>query len=355
MSKFQPPATVAGKAVTLKDTTDTARALITRMAPEIALALPKHLNPERIGRICLTEIRKNPKLLECSQASLAAGIIQSAQFGLELGSGLNLAWLIPYKNKDRDGNSHMEAQFQMGYQGLIELARRSGKLLSIFAEVVYSDEEFEIVRGLDSNLIHKPARRSEEPPNSMIVGAYAVAELPHGTHVVKQWEWVPRWRIDKIRRSSKAPDGPGWSLWFPDMSKKTALKALGKMLPKSAELTRAIEVDDAHDMGTQDLVGEFTVQPDVVTVEPEPEEQQPGEQPEVKVTAQERKTAMSKAKDSDAKAAALDRLTKHVESGKFTLQSVKDLAHCSEFTSLPTADLVKVADQLDALVKAEQA
>lgn len=352
MSKFQPPAKVENKSVTVKETTDSARSLIQRLAPEIRAALPQHLSPERVGRICLTEIRKNPKLLDCTQQSLAAAIIQSAQLGLELGSGLNLAWLIPSNNKQQDGSYAMEARFEMGYQGLMELARRSGKILSIDPHVVYADDEFEVTYGLDSKLHHKPVqRRKEKPADDSIIGAYAVAELPAPSGCnLRQWVWVERWEIDYIRSKSKQPNGPGWTLWFAAMCRKTAIKQLCKYLPKTAELARAIEVDDAADMGTQDLISDLTIDANVVNVTPDvPPEPSTKPQDAPKPSKQEK----VKAEVEEQRNGLLARVTKHIESKRFTLQQVKDLAKCDNLSSLNVTDLAKVVDELDATVKSE--
>jgi len=102
----------------------TIQDLLKRMEPQIRKALPKHLEPERLARIALTEIRKNPKLLECSRESLLGAVMTAAQLGLEPGV-LGHAYLIPYWNNK---TKSYEVQFQIGYKGLLDLVRRSGYL-----------------------------------------------------------------------------------------------------------------------------------------------------------------------------------------------------------------------------------
>ena len=41
-----------------------------RYQDQISKALPKHISPERLGRIALTEVRKNPELAKCDHLSL---------------------------------------------------------------------------------------------------------------------------------------------------------------------------------------------------------------------------------------------------------------------------------------------
>jgi recombination protein RecT len=88
----------------------TIQNLLTQMTPEIQKALPKHVSAERMARIAFTEIRKNPKLLDCSQASLLGAIMTSAQLGLEPGP-TGQCYLIPYYNKK---HGSFECQFQLG-------------------------------------------------------------------------------------------------------------------------------------------------------------------------------------------------------------------------------------------------
>ncbi len=342
MSKFQPPAK-SETSITLPEVADPARDLIKSLAQEIRNALPIHLTPERVGRIALTEIRKAPKLLKCDRQSLAAAIIQSAQLGLELGSGLGLAYLIPYGT---------EARFQIGYQGLIELARRSGKLIAIEAEVVYKDDEWDVQLGPEKKLYHRPKNdRRSRPSNEEIVGAYSVADLPNpaGGPPVRQWKWMWRYEIDYIRSLSKQPNGDTWVLHFPAMCKKTVIIQHCKFLPKSAELARAINLDNSAEHGNQDLVGDLAGGPDVVTIDVEPSEPPP---------ADEKKPRTPKAPPAPPVAPGesqefLDRITAHVNAKHFTLAQVKEFAKTDNIAGMSFESLKELARDLDGLAAAE--
>ena len=82
----------------------------------IASLLPMAMDPLRLLRVALGQIRKNPKLMECTQESLFQCMIESATYGLEIGS-FNSCWMVPFKN---------EATLVVGYGGLLDLARRGG-------------------------------------------------------------------------------------------------------------------------------------------------------------------------------------------------------------------------------------
>ncbi|MGL5951117.1 MAG: recombinase RecT, partial [Cetobacterium sp.] len=117
-----------------------------------AAALPKHINSERFVRIALTQIRMNPQLAKCSQESLLGALMTSASLGLEPGV-LGQVYLLPFNNK-KLGTT--ECQLQLSYKGMIELLRRTGQLVDIYAYTVYSNDEFSIEYGLERTMTHKP-------------------------------------------------------------------------------------------------------------------------------------------------------------------------------------------------------
>src|SRR5688572_28918303 len=94
---------------------------------EMARCLPAHMTPERLSRIALTEFRKNPMLQECDPVSFVAAIMQAAQLGLEPGV-LGSCYLIPFRNRRMNT---VECTFIPGYRGFLDLARRSGQIVSL--------------------------------------------------------------------------------------------------------------------------------------------------------------------------------------------------------------------------------
>ena len=137
--------------------------VIKSMQSQFEIALPKHLNSDKFVRVAITTIRKNPAFAKCTRESLLGALMVSAQLGLEPGI-LEQAYLIPYSN---------EVQFQISYKGMIELLRRSGQLKDIYAYPVYENDEFDIVYGLNRDLIHKPNFEDR----GVVKGYYAVAIL----------------------------------------------------------------------------------------------------------------------------------------------------------------------------------
>ncbi|MDH4052700.1 MAG: recombinase RecT [Rubrivivax sp.] len=198
------------------------------------------LTPERLLSVTMTELRKTPTLRECTRESLFGALVQAAQLGLEPGSALGHCYLVPYRNK-KAGTT--ECQFQLGYKGMIDLARRSGQILSLFAHCVYEHDHLELAYGLDPRLEHRPCLAADA---GALVGAYAVAHLVGGG---QQFVFLPRHKIEAIRAGSRSGrDGP-WATHFDEMAQKTAARALFKWLPVSVEAMTAVGLDAQAEAG----------------------------------------------------------------------------------------------------------
>jgi len=215
--------------------------LFEEMKPAIAQAIPKHLTPDRLLRIAMTSIRTNPKLKVCTPESLLGAVMQCAQLGLEP-SILGHAYLIPYRNKRKDENGKEyyvdEAQFQIGYKGLIELARRTGQISSIMAQAVHEKDVFEYEYGINEKLRHVPAEGDRGP----VVKYYAYAKFKDGGYSFL----VMTKRDIEIHRDkfAKAKSYGPWVDHFDEMAKKTVLKALMKYMPISVEFQKAVDQDE---------------------------------------------------------------------------------------------------------------
>lgn len=223
----------------------------------IAQALPKHMNPERLMRVAITSVTSNPALLECYVPTLIGGIIQCSQMGLEPNTVLGHAYLIPFKNAKKN---RKDAQVVIGYKGLIDLARRSGQIVSIAAHAVRENDTFEYEYGLTEKLRHVPA----EGERGTITHFYAVAHMKDGGHA---FEVMTNAAVTKIRNSGNGKSNPVWSDHFEEMGRKTAIRRLAKYLPLSVEMATAVAMEDTAARGEAQnlegvLDGDFTVKGD---------------------------------------------------------------------------------------------
>lgn len=231
---------------------------------QLAAALPKHLTADRMSRVALTELRKNPKLGQCETKSFLASLMVCAQLGLEPGNALGHAYLIPYGT---------EAQLIIGYRGMLDIARRSGQIVSISARTVHENDTFSYEFGLHEELKHVPA--SGERGNMTHV--YAVARLKDGGI---QFDVLSRLEVDKMKSQSKASRNGPWVTHYDEMAKKTAIRRLFKYLPISVEMQRAVNVDEGADAGIKasDFIdGEFSeVEDDTALPSPDEEAENTG-------------------------------------------------------------------------------
>lgn len=235
--------------------------LFKRMAPEIAKVLPKHIKSDHLLRVALTEIRKNPKLLECSSQSLLGALMLAAQLGLEPGI-LGHAYLIPYYNSKTRST---EVQFQIGYKGYIDLVRRSGELQTLDVHEVCRNDVFEYEYGLTPKLMHRPALENRGDTYCY----YAIAKLKDGgfSYLVMSVQ-----DIEKFRKRSKSPDYGPWVTDYDAMAKKTVIKQLAKYLPLSTEIQTQIVQDEVTKKEYEDVfeAADETDWVDISQQEPEP-------------------------------------------------------------------------------------
>lgn len=273
----------------------TVKAFFDSQKAAIAAVLPKHLTAERIGKIALGAVRGNPKLLECTVESLFGAVIKCAELGLEPNTPLGHVYMIPFRTK-RGNEWVMDVQVIVGYKGYIDLARRSGQIVSIAAHEVCEHDDFEFAYGLDEKLHHVPARSHR----GAVIYYYAVAKLVGGGHAfeVMTVEDVEAIR-DKsqgwqqaIKYAKKTNDGAIIecnSPWFNhpvEMGRKTAVRRLMKYLPLSIQMATASQIDSVAETDESQhfesvLEGEWSMDTETQEQVETPNTAETGELPDV--------------------------------------------------------------------------
>ncbi len=190
---------------------------------QVALALPKHMTPERFSRIALTALQRTPKLQDCTQTSLFKCLLDLSAAGLEPDG--RRAYLIPYGT---------ECTLILSYMGMIELVRRSGDVVSIRSELVCENDEFSWENG---KITHKVEWRK---PRGEIQAVYAEAVLKSGE---TQTATMTKDEVDAIRKRSRSGSSGPWVTDYGEMAKKTTLRRLCKLLPLSSEVAEHIDKD----------------------------------------------------------------------------------------------------------------
>lgn len=206
--------------------------------------LPKHFDSERMLKLALGALRTTPKLAGASLSSLLGSVVTCAQLGLEPNTPLGHAYLLPFdKREKREGQwVTVETQVQViiGYKGMLDLARRSGQIVSIAAHEVCEADDFRFAYGLEEELVHRPAMKDR----GAVIGFYAVAKLQGGGY---SFEFMSTDEVNHIRDKSAEKNrakkdnqgrpiitGP-WLDNYVEMGRKTVLRRLFKYLPISIE------------------------------------------------------------------------------------------------------------------------
>lgn len=215
----------------------TAAELVESMRGEIAKTLPRELSPDSFLRLALTELRLNPVLAQCSAESLLGALMTAARLGLEPGGPLGQFYLTPRRLRDEG----MAVVPIVGFQGLRDLAFRSGLVTDIDAILVRDGDSYR--EGADEARGHWFDWTPLEGGSSdrVVTGALGLASLVNGGRVFRYLD------LDEINarkaRGSAGDKGP-WRTDYQAMVRKTAVRALAPLLPKSAGMAAAVRVDE---------------------------------------------------------------------------------------------------------------
>lgn len=194
---------------------------------QIALALPKHMDPDRMMRVALTACNKSPKLLECDQTSVLTALMTCSACGIEP-DGRN-AHLIPYGN---------QCQLIIDFKGYVILAKRNG-LKNIHGDVVCENDTFiwkRTSKGLE--FVHE---FDFKKPRGPMYAAYVIWNEADGDFM---GEIMQKDEVDAIRKRSRSGGSGPWSTDFNEMAKKTVIRRASKKWDITPEIRDAIEADD---------------------------------------------------------------------------------------------------------------
>jgi recombination protein RecT len=211
-----------------------------KLKPQLAVALPKHMNPDRMARLALTAFSTNPELQACTPQSIAGSIMTAAQLGLEPGVN-GQGYLIPYKGT---------CTFVPGWKGLVDLVSRSGRA-TVWTGAVFPGDRFEYQLGDSPFCRHIPGDdvgSDETWTHVYAIGRVRDAQMP----VIEVWTRAKVMRhlgqYNKVGGRHYATKGENNLEMY---ARKVALLQVLKYMPASIELQNAIDVTSAVDAGKQ--------------------------------------------------------------------------------------------------------
>lgn len=212
-----------------------------------AIPIGISISKQRFMDSALLAIANDYKLQQCTPLSIFKSLKESWSLGLEAGTILGHAYLIPYMEKGQ-----MTCHFQLGYKGIMELARRTGKISTIEANVI---RENDIVEDEGGDGGHFSIKRGKIGKRGEIIGYYCYIHFKDGSSV---WEVMGKDEViehkDKFRKAAaygKDDKSNVWNKNFDTMAMKTVIIKALKYCQLSTGLSEAIIADDLRD--TPDL------------------------------------------------------------------------------------------------------
>lgn len=233
---------------------------------ELARIVGDAVGADRVARMVITSIARNPALAECTPKSVLTSVYDAVQLGLPLDG--RHAHLVPYTV-----NGRKVCKMIPDYKGLIQLALKSKIVTAITLETVCENDDFQWDRGVITR--HTVDWRN---PRGEAFAWYAVAKMAGGGEACVV---ISRSEAEAAKaRAKKGPKQSPWDTDFDEMAKKTAFKRLAKVMPVTPEFAEADRMEDEPtDVTPKTAASAFERPQRSALPEPQPEAEAEAEQP----------------------------------------------------------------------------
>lgn len=191
-------------------------------------------NGQQFVASLLSIVTNNNLLAKATNESIMTAAMKAAVLNLPIEPSLGYAYIVPYKN---------QAQFQVGYKGLIQLAQRSGQVTRLNAGEIYESQYKgfnPLTEDLEVDMTAIPKEKEK------VVGYFAFMRLANGFEKTVFWTKERVQAHGKKYSQSFSSKYSPWQSDFDAMARKTVLKhMLSTYAPLSTELQDAIVADNA--------------------------------------------------------------------------------------------------------------
>lgn len=191
-------------------------------------------NASTFATSVLQIVNSNDMLAEATPSSIFNAACMAATLNLPINANLGFAHIVPYRNR---GAGTVDAQFQLGYKGFIQLAQRSGQ----FKIISYA-------------VVHEGQLVSEDPlkgyvfdwsvKSDKVIGYVSYFQLLNGFESYLYMSHEQAMAHGKRYSQSFKKNYGVWHDNFDAMALKTVVKLnLSQKAPLSIDLQKAIEAD----------------------------------------------------------------------------------------------------------------
>jgi recombination protein RecT len=235
---------------------------LTKYEPEFQRALGKSMDASKFARDALTAIKQTPQLMQADMGTLFGALFLAAQLKLPVGGPLAQFHLTPRKRGDK-----LEVLPIIGYGGYVQLIMNTGLYSRVGAFLVHERDFFKTGANSERGEFYDYEQAASDRGQMRGVVAYVKlkgydetqfvyldAETIRNVHRPKYWEKTP------------------WGSAEGEMFKKTGIRVLQKLLPKSVD-QQAVALAASADQAVVkkvDGIDDLTIVHDAEVVESEP-------------------------------------------------------------------------------------
>lgn len=212
---------------------------------EICSVLPNDIPFDTFHATVNQALRNNPAILGCYGPSIVNACIKAAYDGLRLDGREATMTVDNVKIQKNPDKWRQEARYMPMVFGLRKQILQSGMVLDVFTMLVWEKEPFEVIGGVNRDILHKVLPDTER--GKKLKACYSVAVLKSG---LRTFEVMWRSEIDAIKLAAKTDFV--WNAWEGEMWRKSVLRRHRKSLPSTRDIvdSEAREIFPQFDKST---------------------------------------------------------------------------------------------------------
>lgn len=225
--------------------------------PTVSKLISETLGDKEVARKFVASITsavaQTPALKNCTPATIVSSALVGEALKLSPSPVMGQYYLVPFKNKGVD-----QAQFILGYRGMVTLAIRSGQYRDLNVEVV-KDGELLSYDPFNGKYTLKPITNPTERKKAKTTGYFASFTLINGFHkeLYMSKDEMEIYANTYSKAYQRRTGNTFWEKDFDAMAKKTMLRQLlSKWGIMSIDMQTAYESDMAviNEDGSKDYV-----------------------------------------------------------------------------------------------------